>query len=544
MGKRYKAVLLMIFSMFLLVLAACTNKEQKEDRMKDERNEKVLSEILLLAEHGQIPGNDWFAGSTKYQEVTEKLGDPDRKNRAGNGLYAIFEDQNLAVGLTENKLVFDLRSSVSNLKKITRADTEKAAVVPVADEIRHIDEQDILVYEMNEEFELKFTFLSSDEDEPIDHVSVVHKPSEQIQKDVLAMSTEEKLGQLILMGVNSSTLDSKAHSFIAEKHVGGIILFKRNFIDTVQSLNLINDIKKANGQNKTPLFVGVDEEGGRVTRLPKELEKTPSNRLIGEKGDGDFAFQIGELLGMKVHSFGINMDFAPVLDVDSNPKNPVIGDRSYGADAQLVSEMGVQQMHGMSSMQVVPVIKHFPGHGDTSVDSHIDLPVIPHSEERLQKVELHPFKEAIESGADAVMVGHLIVEAYDSENPASFSKAIITGLLRNELLFEGVVITDDLIMGAIGQYYSIGDAAVKSIQAGGDILLIGHGYTPVDEVLDALKNALATGKLTEERINQSVERVLLLKQKYELHDESHPKVAVEVLNQQTKELLQELKMKK
>ncbi len=535
--RRNQTVLLIIFS--ILLLSACSTNEQKEERLQEEQNEKTLAEIQELAAHGQILGERWFAGVTEFQEVSESLGEPDQKNRAGNGTYAVYEDHDTVIGLTENNRVFDLRSSAPDIKKITRAHTEK--IVGIPEEVRHIDEQDILVYELNEEFQLKFVFLSSDDTATIDHLSVVHKPSEHIQKNVLGMSLEEKLGQLILMGVQGTDLDPAAKAFITEQHVGGIILFKRNFIDTVQSLDLINEMKQANKSGKAPLLIGVDEEGGRVTRLPEELVKTPSNRMIGKTADGDFAFQVGEMLGEKLGSFGINMDFAPVLDVDSNSKNPVIGDRSYGSDAQLVGEMGVQQLHGMKSKHVVPVIKHFPGHGDTSVDSHIDLPVIPHSEERLQKVELRPFKEAIESGADAVIVGHLIVEAYDRENPASFSKSVITELLREELFFDGVVITDDLVMGAIEKYYSIGDAAVKSIQAGGDILLLGHGYTPVNEVLTSLKTAVASGKLTEERINQSVERILTLKQTYELNDELPQKVDVDGLNEQTEELL--LKMK-
>ncbi|WP_153722206.1 beta-N-acetylhexosaminidase [Sporosarcina cascadiensis] len=535
MQKRDNAIRLLIVSMLFLLLAACSNKEQEDQA------ERTLAEVQELAGHGQIPDERWFAGITKFQEVNESLGDPDRKDRAGDGTYAVYEDHDAAIGMTENNRVFDLRSSAPELQKITRAETEKIVGVPA--EIRHVDEQDILVYELNEEFQMKFVFLSSDETATIDHLSVVHKPSAEIQKDVLGMSMEEKLGQLIIMGVEGAELDSAAKAFIAEQHVGGVILFKRNFIDIVQSVNLINEMKQANKSSKAPLLIGVDEEGGRVTRLPEELVKNPSNRQIGNLADGDVAFQIGELLGEKLDSFGINMDFAPVLDVDSNPKNPVIGDRSYGPDAQLAGEMGVQQIQGMKSKYVVPVIKHFPGHGDTSVDSHIDLPVIPHSAERLQKVELRPFKEAIESGADAVMVGHLIVNAYDRETPASFSKAVITELLREQLHFDGVVITDDLIMGAIENYYPIGDAAVKSIQAGGDILLIGHGYTPVKDVLASLKAAVSSGELPEKRINQSVERILTLKQIYELNDELHQEVDVDGLNEQIEELLMKMKVK-
>ncbi|MDV6377780.1 beta-N-acetylhexosaminidase [Sporosarcina sp. GW1-11] len=376
---------------------------------------------------------------------------------------------------------------------------------------------------------------------PIEHISASDKQNEEIQAVLHHMSIDEKIGQLILMGVEGPQLDAKAKAFVAEQRVGGIILFKRNFDNVTQSLQLINALKEANIQGSTPLLIGVDEEGGRVTRLPQELVKTPTNRYIGNVAGGEFSFDIGELLGDKLHAFGLNMDFAPVLDVDSNPNNPVIGDRSYGANPQIVSAAGISQAEGMKSRHVIPVVKHFPGHGDTSVDSHIDLPVITHDKKRLDEIELLPFKQAIESGIDAVMVGHLIVQAYDPSTPASMSKPIIQELLRDQLHFDGVVITDDLIMGAVQKNYSIGEAALQTIQAGGDILLIGHGYEPVQQVLTALKNAVTSGELTEERINQSVERILKLKMTYELDDTQRDNIDVDELNRQTKELLEKMK---
>ncbi|PIC64571.1 beta-N-acetylhexosaminidase [Sporosarcina sp. P13] len=375
----------------------------------------------------------------------------------------------------------------------------------------------------------------------IEPISQIDKQNEEIQNIIHEMSLDEKLGQLILMGIEGTHLDAKAKTFIAEQYIGGIILFKRNFDNVTQSLRLINELKQANAQGRTPLLIGVDEEGGRVTRLPQELIKTPTNRYIGNVEGGKFAFDIGEILGKKLQAFGLNLDFAPVLDIDSNPNNPVIGDRSYGANPQIVSEAGISQALGMKSQHVIPVVKHFPGHGDTSVDSHIDLPVITHDKKRLDEVELLPFKRAIESGIDTVMVGHLIVQAYDLTTPASMSKPIIQGLLRNELQFDGVVMTDDLIMGAVQKNYPIGVTAVRTIQAGGDILLVGHGYEPVEQVLTALKNAITLGKLTEERINQSVERILKLKKTYELDDIQHDTIDVDELNRQTKKLLETMK---
>ncbi|AXI00013.1 beta-N-acetylhexosaminidase [Sporosarcina sp. PTS2304] len=379
---------------------------------------------------------------------------------------------------------------------------------------------------------------------PAEPISESDKQQAEVLAKMRELSIEEKIGQLVLMGIEGLQLDTKAKDLIEKQHIGGIILFKRNFDNVTQSLQLINAVKQSNEAGQVPLLISLDEEGGRVTRLPEELVKTPTNRYIGNVANGKFAYDIGELLGKKLHAFGLNMDFAPVLDVDSNPNNPVIGDRSYGADPEIVSQAGLNQAEGMISQQIIPVVKHFPGHGDTSVDSHIDVPVITHDKKRLQEIELLPFKRAIKNGIDAIMVGHLLVQAYDPLVPASMSKPVIEGLLRDELQFKGVVITDDLIMGAVQKNYTIGEAAVRTIQAGGDILLVGHGYDPVQQVVTALREAVNSGELTEQRINESVERVLKLKMEYQLDDLQHDSIDVEDLNRQTKELLAQLQANK
>lgn len=327
------------------------------------------------------------------------------------------------------------------------------------------------------------------------------------------MNTDEKIGQLLLIGLEGRTLDAPVRELIANRHIGGIILFKRNVGSLEQTIGLLNALKAANGSNAAPLFLSVDQEGGAVSRLPAAFAALPDNRHIGQANNPQLAKRIGELLGEELRLLGMNMNYAPVLDVDSNPDNPVIGPRSYGASAALVADLGTQAMKGMQGAGVVPVVKHFPGHGDTEVDSHLELPVVSKPLEELRKLELLPFRRAVQEGADAVMVAHLLIPALDNAAPASFSEPVIDGLLRQELGFQGVVMTDDLTMGAITKHFDIGEAAVRTILAGGDLVMVAHGADRALHVLDALKQAAADGTLTEERLNTSVSRILALKKR-------------------------------
>ncbi len=346
-------------------------------------------------------------------------------------------------------------------------------------------------------------------------------PEDELQDRIKAlvesMTLEEKVGQLVIVGVDGYENDEHSKQLMEKYHVGGFILFKKNIQDSNQLLNLLNSLKETNAaSNKVPMLLSVDEEGGRVSRLPDEFKKFPSNKVIGRKDDGALSYQIGSILGKELGSFGFNMDFAPVLDINSNPKNPVIGDRSFGTTAGLVSRLGMETMKGIRAENVISVVKHFPGHGDTSVDSHVGLPRVNHDLKRLESFELVPFKAAIENNADAIMIAHILLPKLDPENPASFSKAVITGLLRTGMNFDGVVITDDFTMGAIVKNYDMGGAAVKSIQAGADIVLVCHGFDKQETVIKALLAAVKSGQISTGRLEESVYRVLELKQRYSL----------------------------
>jgi beta-N-acetylhexosaminidase len=360
---------------------------------------------------------------------------------------------------------------------------------------------------------------------------------ESIQAKLKRMTTNEKIGQMVLAGIDGTTMSAQAKALIQDYQAGGIIFYKVNLANTRQATELINSLKDTNSRNSTPLWLSLDEEGGRVTRLPDELHKFPTNAVIGQANNEKFSFAAGSTMGLELRAYGMNMDFAPVLDINSNPNNPVIGNRSFGANAKVVSRLGVQTMNGLQSQSIVSVVKHFPGHGDTSIDSHIDLPVVQHDLNRLRSLELVPFAEAIKNKADAVMVAHILLPKIDATNPASFSKTIITGILRKELGFQGLVISDDMTMGAIATNYELGEAAVKAVLAGVDVILVGHEYEKEVKVILALRQAVKDKRISMDQLNTSVTRILTLKSKYGFSDQKITEPNVAKLNAEVDKVL-------
>lgn len=363
----------------------------------------------------------------------------------------------------------------------------------------------------------------------------------EIKNKLKKMTIDEKIGQLIIAGFDGTTVNDELRSLILEKYVGGVILFSKNVESASQVVELNNEIKEINKVNKSPIFISVDEEGGLVSRMPSEFKDIPTNSDIAKYDDEDLSYNIGKVIGEEISSLGFNMDFAPVLDINSNPNNPVIGDRSFGDNEAIVSKLGIATMKGLKDSNVIASVKHFPGHGDTSVDSHVGLPVVEHDLERLKSFELVPFKKAIDAGADMVMVSHIMLPKIDEKEPATLSKTIITDILRKDMNYNGVVVTDDMTMGAIINNYDIGEAAVKSINAGVDIVMVCHQYENVTKVIDAIKEAVNNGSITEERIDKSVERILKLKDKYNIKDEEIANVNVEDINKNISSVLEKMK---
>ena len=363
----------------------------------------------------------------------------------------------------------------------------------------------------------------------------------EIKNKLKKMTIDEKIGQLIIAGFDGITVNDELQSLILEKYIGGVILFSKNVESASQVVALNNEIKEINKVNKSPIFISVDEEGGLVSRMPSEFKDIPTNSDIAKYDDEDLSYNIGKVIGEEISSLGFNMDFAPVLDINSNPNNPVIGDRSFGDNEAIVSKLGIATMKGLKDSNVIASVKHFPGHGDTSVDSHVGLPVVEHDLERLKSFELVPFKKAIDAGADMVMVSHIMLPKIDEKEPATLSKTIITDILRKDMNYNGVVVTDDMTMGAIINNYDIGEAAVKSINAGVDIVMVCHQYENVTKVIDAIKEAVNNGTITEERLDKSVERILKLKDKYNIKDEETAMTNVEDINDEISSILEKMK---
>ncbi len=329
---------------------------------------------------------------------------------------------------------------------------------------------------------------------------------------ILSLTTEQKVGQLLYVGIRENDVVSN-QAILSELQPGGLILFARNFVSLDQAAADLNAYRQ-NSDLAWPLFVGTDQEGGKVSRLPAAWATMfPTARLIGQNAEA--AGVLALAMGNELAALGLNMDFAPVLDVHSNPRNPVIGDRSYGSTPEEVWAAAQPVMDGLAGAGVIPVVKHFPGHGDTSVDSHLELPSVSADRATLEERELSPFSEAVAAGAPVVMVGHLLVPALDPETPASLSHPIITGLLREQWGYDGLVITDDMEMGAIAQD-DIGEAAVQAFLAGADMLLVCHTPAKQQAVRDALLAAVQSGRISEERLTQSLQRILALKDEYQL----------------------------
>lgn len=357
--------------------------------------------------------------------------------------------------------------------------------------------------------------ITNDEKENINGTDeIMREEKEPIDDKINSMTLDEKIGQMIITGFNGSEYNDDMDRLINEYKVGGVILFARNIEDSNQMIDLTRALQENN--NNLPLFISIDEEGGRVSRLPDDVEKFPSAFTIGLINDQQTAYENGKEIGYTLKRLGINLDYAPVLDIYSNENNTVIGDRAFSKEESIVSTMGIATMEGIEDADIIPVVKHFPGHGDTEVDSHYGLPIVYKTLEELRNFEFIPFVKAIESGCDVIMVSHIILNEVDSSNPASLSKIVISDLLRKDLDFDKVVITDDMSMGAITSIMSIEEACIKSIEAGCDILLLGNAYEEIEQVIDSIKLKIYNGEISEEQINKSVKRILELKKKYNM----------------------------
>lgn len=344
-------------------------------------------------------------------------------------------------------------------------------------------------------------------------------PQEEIQ--LQNMTLEEKLGQLIIIGMPQGLNKKMQSNIIKEIKPSGIILFERNYNNLEELIIIVNDFKKANANNPSPLFISIDEEGGTVSRLPKPAIKSPSARELGNADKEDLTYKNGLLCSSQLAAIGINMNFAPVLDIVDNKNNKLLFDRSYSKNKDIVSRHGVQFIKAMKANNVIAVAKHFPGHGATIEDSHIKLPTLRISKDQLYNRELIPYTKAIKEDLDAIMVGHISLPNIDSEDkPATMSHEIITEILRKKLNFDGIVITDDIEMLGFCDNGNITfkDAIIDSFNSGIDIFLTCHTIDTQKKVIETLKTSVINGTISIDRVNESVLRILKVKNKYALCD--------------------------
>lgn len=339
------------------------------------------------------------------------------------------------------------------------------------------------------------------------------------------LTLEQKVGQMFICGFDDITANEHARALIEQFHVGGIIYFRRNVRSLSQLSALSASLQElAAAGDQPPLFIAIDQEGGMVARIDQDgISRIPGNMALGAAGGEEDAYAASKICARELRSVGVNMNFAPCLDVNNNPRNPVIGVRSFGEDPEAVARLGCAVIRGYQEEAVSATAKHFPGHGDTSVDSHLGRASVPHDRERLNRVELVPFVKAIREGVDAIMTAHVSFPAIeDSGYPATLSRPVLTGLLREEMGFQGLIVTDCLEMHAISKQYGVAEGAVLAILAGADSVLVSHTYAEQAAAVQAVIEAVRTGRIPESRIDASVERILTLKRRQqELHEQLH-----------------------
>jgi beta-N-acetylhexosaminidase len=324
------------------------------------------------------------------------------------------------------------------------------------------------------------------------------------------------VGERFMVGFEGLTPSAEIQALLREFGVGGVILFARNVDGPEQVAELVRELQeiaRAAGQEQ-PLLVAVDQEGGRVQRLKAPWTVWPPLRALGRLGSEATARRVGAALAAELSACGIRCDFAPVVDVDTNPANPVIGDRSFGDDPELVGRLGAAMIQGLQDGGVAACAKHFPGHGDTSLDSHLALPVVEQPRSRLDEVELRPFRKAIEAGVASVMTAHVLMPELDAGLPATLSRKVVSGLLRGELGFAGVVVSDDLEMKAVADRWGLDEAAVLAVRAGCDILPVCKSPDAQVQAIEAVIRALESEDVSWREMEAACGRIRRLKERF------------------------------
>ena len=313
------------------------------------------------------------------------------------------------------------------------------------------------------------------------------------------------VGQLAIIGFPGYTVPADVKKLIASFDLGGVIYFARNAAEPAQVRELSREVAALS--REWPLWISVDQEGGRVARLRRPFTEWPPMMTLGRSGDPELAEAFATALAAELRAVGVNLDYTPVLDIHTNEKNPVIGDRALGTSADVVAAFGAALIRKLHEGGVVACGKHFPGHGDTSTDSHFELPLVEHPPDRLEAVEYVPFRAGIEAGLAAVMTAHVMVPSLDPDRPATLSPKIVQTVLKGALGFEGMVFSDDMGMKAMAATWPLPEATVKALQAGVDVVLLCNSTQEEQvEALEAIIHALESGALTEARVGDALAR--------------------------------------
>lgn len=358
------------------------------------------------------------------------------------------------------------------------------------------------------------------------------------------LSLEEKVCQKVIIGMDTLNAIDKIENLITKYKIGGILLYKKNYKNLEELINLINYIKELNIKNNVPMFIAIDQEGGRVNRLPNEFENIPAPYKLSKiENTKKYVQKAGKITGEILHRLGFNLNFAPVLDIKRFPDNHAIGDRAFSENIDEVAEYGIEYMKKLQENQVVSVIKHFPGHGTTNSDSHFKIPKIKEKINDIEDKDMKPFKKAIENGADAVLVGHMRIKDI-TINPASISRKFITKYLKKKCRFNGLVVTDDMRMKAMKYRFGANRSIIKAFEAGNDIIVF--KYDKGIEVLNEVINMAKSGKLKANQIDNSVNKILNIKDKYQINNDKIELVNeeyIEKINEQIKEIKDKCNLK-
>jgi beta-N-acetylhexosaminidase len=327
-----------------------------------------------------------------------------------------------------------------------------------------------------------------------------------------------RVGQRFMVGFQGPEASRDVKHLIREYGVGSVILFARNVEAPEQVAELVRELQETakDAGHDLPLLITVDQEGGRVARMKEPWTLWPPLRVLGQSGSEEQARAMGAALAEELLACGIRCDFAPVMDVDTNPKNPVINDRSFGSDPEQVGRLGVAMIRGLQEKGVAACAKHFPGHGDTDQDTHVELPAVDHSLSRLREVEFVPFRRAIEAGVASIMTCHVLVRELDDKRPATLSPAIVDALLRRELKYGGVVFTDDMDMQAVAKHWPAGEASVLAAKAGCDVLSMCAHHDAQVAAIEGVIRAVESEEISTAALDDSCDRVKRLKQRFAL----------------------------